>query len=80
MITSQVEDFEGERVCVRIWLRHVEQVAAAFGHEAGTDLRAGEALIKMWKLSYSQHDLICKCHDDLNGPSTRYYLPPTNFT
>ena len=31
-------------------------------------------------VSYEEHNLIYICYYHLNGPSTRYYLPPTNFT
>lgn len=42
MNTSQVEDLERERARIRVGLRHVEQVPAAFGHQAGADLRVGK--------------------------------------
>ena len=45
--TSQVEDLEGERARIGAGLRHVEQVPAAFGHEAGADLAMEEKTL-MW--------------------------------
>ena len=45
MSTSQVKDLERERTRIRVGFRHVEQVPAAFGHEAGANLRLGKKII-----------------------------------